>query len=255
MGTVVNQGIRCGSCGGALAESPNMEASQRLPCPACGSMTRQFDVHIEEAVHVSSYLAALKESGGQATGFSETARQGRTSGASLERGQLRSFVVGTSPQGEEDSAAACQVLLERLRADGEFYSHLLAGSEPADCTLASDDIRGARLDVQVVRATISQSFWGTLGNSGSIDSTMAIASVVQEIEQAISLKNNERRIPSRQRADLVLALDATRLPGFGFDAVVQEFRTTRSSWVASLGFKSVWLVGPNPRLCWRLDVA
>ena len=36
--------VVCGKCKCELAEEPNTEASQRVPCPKCGSTSRSFEV-------------------------------------------------------------------------------------------------------------------------------------------------------------------------------------------------------------------
>lgn len=38
-------------------------------------------------------------------------------------------------------------------------------------------------------------------------------------------KAKDRKIPKPMRSKLVLALDATRLPGLAFDAIVRKFRS------------------------------
>ena len=58
-----------------------------------------------------------------------------------------------------------------------------------------------------------------------------------------------------KRSNLMLALDATRLPVLGFEDVVEEFQARFGTWIKSLGFEAVWLVGPQDSLTWRLDNA
>jgi hypothetical protein len=61
------------------------------------------------------------------------------------------------------------------------------------------------------------------------------------------------KLSVRQRAQLVLALDADRLPALALEPVVREFRSRHGPWSAAQGFQQVWLVGPEARLTWRLD--
>jgi hypothetical protein len=107
--------------------------------------------------------------------------------------------------------------------------------------------------VQVVRATISQDLWRQHSGTRAVDVTLSMARVIEELRQAIDLKAKDRKLPPGVRSHLALALDATRLPGLGFDWIVREFRHSQGLWAASLGFKSIWLVGPITRLTWRLD--
>lgn len=253
MGTVT-QNVRC-ECGVMLTEQPNIPAKERAPCPKCGSLARHFEVNISETVRVSSHLSALGERDGEAIGFSESQRDGRISGASIESdGTLRVTVQGTSPQGEQDTQAACRVLLQRLNSEGVVYSDVQLGTGDVDCVLVAASGGAENYDVQVVRALVSPRFWQNLGATGSVQKDMSAPDAVTEIEKSIALKANDAKIPRPSRAALVLALDATRLPGLGFDAIVREFRLARGEWAASLGFKAIWLIGPLPRLCWRLDM-
>lgn len=250
----VNQNVRCGNCGDVLTERTNIPDTDRVPCPTCGSLARQFDVIIEETLRVSSHLTGLGERSGEAISFAETQREGRISGASIEPdGTLRVSIHGTSPQGEEDTEPACRVLLDRLRSEGGIYSDVRPGSGAVDCVLVAASNSSEDCDVQVIRALISPQFWRNLGATGVARENMSAHEAVSEIGKSIALKANEAKVPRRSRAELVLALDATRLPGLGFDTVVREFRLARGAWTASLGFKAIWLVGPIPRLCWRLD--
>ena len=251
MGTVT-QNVRC-ECGVMLTEQPNIPANQRAPCPKCGSLARHFEVNISETVRVLSHLSALGERDGEAIGFSESQREGRISGASMESdGTLRVTVLGTSPQGEEDTQAACRVF-ERLNGEAVVYSDVQPGTGDVDCVSVAASGRDENYNIQVVRALVSPSFWQNLGATGSVRKDMSAFDAVTEIEKSIAVKADDAKFPRRSRAALVLALDATRLPGLSFDAIVREFRLARGAWAASLGFKAIWLIGPLPRLCWRLD--
>jgi hypothetical protein len=253
MGTV-SQNVRC-ECGVALTEHPNIPANERHPCPQCGSLVRRLEVNITETVRVSSHLSALGEREVEAIGFSESQRDGRITGASIEAdGALRVSVQGTSPQGEEDTRAACRVLLERLNNEVAVYSDVQPGTGDVDCVLVAVSGVANNCNVQVVRALVTPPFWQKLCATGSVRKNMSVPDAVAEIEKSIALKANDVKIPPRSRATLVLALDATRLPGLGFDAIVREFRLAKGTWAASVGFKAVWLIGPLPRLCWRLDI-
>jgi len=194
----------------------------------------------------------LQERQGEAMGFSESEHHGTASGSSLEEdGNLQYSIEGKSPQGEQGTPAVCEVLLARMKELGYPYDTVLSGSEPADCVFADSSKRKLPQEVQVARASVSQGLWQQLRYTSAVNRTLTTAMVVKELCDAIQLK--ERKLVPSVRCSLVLALDATRLPGFGFDRIVQEFRRSQGSWAASLGFKSIWLVGPITRLTWRLD--
>lgn len=209
---------------------------------------------ITEAVRVSGHVSALQERGGDAIGFLESEREGRASRATLrDDGSLDMSIVGSSLQGEEDTPAACRVLKERLNAAGSRWGHVIPGHEPADCVLVDAEDPSTTLDVQVVRAIASQDLWRRLNSSGSVQSWPSPAEAATEIQKAIQRKARDEKIPRHLRARLVLALDATRLPGLAFGAIVREFRSTHRVAARSHGFAAIWLVGPVPRLVSRLD--
>lgn len=132
------EAVRCGQCDTVLAEPPNTPADARVPYPSCGSTSRAIAVHATEEVRISDHVSALQECRGEAIGFSESGRQGRASSATLrDEGSLDMSLVGSSPQGEEDTPAACQVLKERLNTDGGHWGRMILGREPADAPRAA----------------------------------------------------------------------------------------------------------------------
>jgi hypothetical protein len=159
---------------------------------------------------------------------------------------------GSSPQGEEDTERACQVLADHLNGDGARWV-VKRGAEPADCDLVDAGDPRTKLSVQLVRAIVSSSLWRELNTQKTASRVLAPKEAISEIRAAIQSKADDARIPTALRSTLILALDATRLPGLAFDAIVQEFRASSMTWAASHGFLAVWLVGPIPRLVSRLD--
>lgn len=211
-------------------------------------------MHFEGEVRVSGHVSALQERSGEAIGFSESERQGRASHATLHDGRsLDMSLKGSSPQGEEDTRATCQILKERLNLDGGHWDRITFGCEPADCVLVDAEEPTRTLDVQVVRAIASQGLWRRLNFTGFLQSSLSPVEAVAEIRMAIEAKARDEKIPRQSRSRLVLALDATRLPGLTFDEIVHQFRLRHLDWVRTHGFAAVWLVGPVSRLVWRLD--
>jgi len=250
----VEQAVKCGGCGVALSEPVDTPVEARAPCPSCGSTKRAFEVHVTDSVQVTSHISALHERQGEAIGFSESEREGCASSASLRgEGSVDISLIGSSPQGEEDTTAACQVLKERLNLDGARWGKVVAGREPADCVLVDSEDAKRTLAVQVVRAIASQEPWRELNSSGSAERSLSSSAAVAAMRAAIEAKARDTKIPRSTRPKLILALDATRLPGLAFDAIVREFRSTSMTWAASHGFAAIWLVGPTSRLVWRLD--
>ena len=132
--------VKCGECGAALDEPVGTSIKDRVPCPSCGSMKRSFIVNIKASVEVSAHLLSLHERKGEAIGFSESIRRGRASRATLrDDGSVNMYLIGSSPQGEEDTTAACQILKERLNLDGANWGYITSENEPADCVLVDAD--------------------------------------------------------------------------------------------------------------------
>jgi len=256
MGKIENkQPVRCGNskCQKELGEEFAPDAhSVRLPCPYCGATARTVGVEMMASANATSHVSVLREHEGEATGFSESERQNRTtSGLQESDGSINLCLIGSSPQGEEDTRTACELLRERLNGDGGHWGSILPGREPADCTLVDSNDPNCTLDVQVVRAIASQTLWQELNKSGSAQLSLSPVDAGVEIRGAIELKL--KKIPTGMRQNLVLALDATRLSSLAFDGIVREFRSANLTWAASHGFAAIWLVGPLARLVWRLD--
>lgn len=69
-----------------------------------------------------------------------------------------------------------------------------------------------------------------------------------------AVKAKEMNIEDKsQRAELLLALDATETGSHVFGQVVDSFRRLYGSWARQLGFKGIWVVGPIAKLTIRLD--
>lgn len=243
---------RCARCDTPI--DPSAPGTPRTPCPTCGATARVFEEHITETLGLSDHWAELHERSGEAIGYSESERQGRASAATLgSDGVLRYSVSGSSPQGEEDTEFTCRILARRLTLEGEDSYDVVPGVEPVDRFLVKRGRPEEELGVQVVRADPSPTLWRQLSASGSVQRDVPVKDLVAALRAAIEHK--EQNLPRSVREDLVLALDANRLPGYAFNAVVREFHWTHLAWAAGLGFNAIWLVGPEPSLTWRLDRA
>jgi hypothetical protein len=110
---------------------------------------------------------------------------------------------------------------------------------------------GGLLRIQVVRAIADPVVWRTLSEAR----TLAASHTAEQVADwmADSVKRKRDQIPPRQRGELVLALDAIRLPVCAFDSVVSSVRERHGAFLESTGFQSVWVVGPTEELTKRLD--
>jgi hypothetical protein len=242
--------VRCEGCGADLAK-----VGRGMACPHCGATTRRIGASGADGIALGEHVATVKRTGGKVTGFGESARQGRAASADQAAdGSLTYSIAGSAPQGEEDTLAACRVLLRRLNDAGARWGNLRVGKEPADCVADDAERVGVRLEIQVTRAIVSPDLWRDLAQSGTVRrERVAASSLAAELRAAIAKKASNAALTRASREKLVLALDATRLPGLAFDAVIDEFRSRYAAWTARQGFVSVWLVGPQSALTWRLD--
>jgi hypothetical protein len=112
----------------------------------------------------------------------------------------------------------------------------------------AEDSHGNRLQVQVTR--VEHTAWKEVARTGRAESVETDEQRATAIWDAITKKS--RRIPPKQRAQLMLALDATRTPGYLRNSVVDEFRTRYGEQAGKLGYVAVWLVGPTPALTFQI---
>lgn len=253
-----NLEVRCTDCGRDLHDVIMLDKpGEQHPCPSCGSTSRTYRKTLQAQVGLSPHVSGLGTRDGESFAFRESERAGRTSSADLEDDGTASFgLKGSSPQGEEDTLETCRVLVGRLNQDGANWENPVLGSGVVDCASRDAGDPDTVLSIQVVRAITDPAFWRELNETGEvIRRNILQTTLVHLLKQAIEAKANDSSIPRGSRSDLVLALDANRLPVLGFDTVIRQARESLGTWAAELGFKSVWLVGPTPRLTCRLDVS
>jgi hypothetical protein len=118
------------------------------------------------------------------------------------------------------------------------------------------DATAQPLCIQVVKAVVEPEIWRTLASTGIIaKSKVAVETLTDLIVDALKKKLDPKKIPPKLRAEIVLALDANRLPGLAFDSVVNTFRERHRAILEGTGFRSIWIVGPTESLTKRLDKA
>lgn len=249
--------VICGVCKMDLSDRTDLSSNEDLPCPQCGSKERAVHIKVEDNISVSDYLTATGREDGRAIAFRESERQGRvTSADENEDGSLSYRLTGTCPQGEEDTLFTCEILVKAFNAAGANWG---GPSEPeevgvADCIALDRENSRNVLSIQVVRAVVDSEFWSKLSKEGGVlESGVDKNTLIACIKDSINKKASDRKIPRRIRQSVILALDATRLPVMALDSVVFDCRNILGTWINSLGFQSVWLVGPTVELAWQLD--
>lgn len=202
-------------------------------------------------------ISILRKENGKIIGFSESERQGTESSAMLEKdGTISSSLKGKSPQGEQDTLLAGQILINVLNRSGDNWSQpeRVGDDDVADCVAYDLDNPKKIIEIQVVRVVIEQKFWKKLSTKGEVNKKGKPLLFESDIKTSIEMKASEAKIPSSYRKNIVLALDATRLAGHTFRPVVNQFCDNFSEYAKSLGFHSIWIVGLWEVLTFRLDL-
>ena len=198
---------------------------------------------------MSGHVAATGLRDGKPFAFSESERAVLTRYASLEAdGSIVLDLKGIAPRNEQDSDEVGAILVSALSAAGPPILLVGRGEQDDDLVLEESN---SRIGVQVVRAMTDPGFWRDLSRTGSVSRiTLTPALAADALRTAITHKAS---IPSAQRPRLILALDALRIPALALAAVVEEFRSTHGAWCQQLGFRAIYVVGPDPSFVARLD--
>jgi len=216
-------------------------------------MPRTITDLLTAGMKISDHVSGTVVEGDAVVGFSESQRQGRAAhGSVTAAGAVDHGFTGPTPTNETGTLDACQRLVRQLNADGGQWVLPIALSEAlphVDCRVESAG--GEHLDIQAVRAMTDATYWHEVGRQGGREvAGEALEDGANALRRSIELKQN--KVPAEARAGLVLALDANDTPALAFDAVVAAFRVAHGEWAASVGFRVIWLVGPNSRMIHRL---
>jgi hypothetical protein len=247
-----DQTKRCATCGAVLR--PTVSGKERLQCPLCSPLPGALAICRDEKIGFSGHVMGEAVRDGQPVGFTESERRDLTRYAALqEDGTILLNLAGIPPRGEQDSENVARVLLDRFCSVCEDW--VLRGRGTGD-----DDILVKRispspcidLSVQVVQALISKSFWEELFCQKQISRRLSIPEISTALRAAIQHKS---LIPPGHRSKMILALNASRVPAFAVGDVAKRFCQVEGLWAASLGFYSIFVVGPTKTWVHRLDDA
>jgi len=195
-------------------------------------------------------LVARKISQDETESIRVVDRRGRSSEAEIDKsGNLSHSITGPSPRGEEGSLDVCSLLVERLNKEGSTWGRPFrpdGADRGVDC-VAEDHEK--KLHIQVTRIP-SRSIWRKLAMLGSVGSQITVGEAAQDLFNAIQ---NKQSIPPHDRPAITLAIDSMDNPGHATPQVVKSFRRRYAHYVDSLGFSSVWVVGPVAAYVLRLD--
>lgn len=245
----------CSECGRLLDDLADLPSGERSPCPNCGSTRRTVGASCVESANAHDYFSALGTREGKPFTYGESLRQdGRAASADRNNDGSFSFSIsGSSPKNEEHTLDTCKRLVRHLNSNGGNWSDPIEGEGYDDCVADDNDNPKRTLRIQVVRASVDRTLWKGLNNEEEwAESNLSPSALASRMWEAIEHK--AREIYPNARGNLTLALDATLLPAFAFAEVIAEFRARHSGFTQSLGFVSVWIVGPSfDELIQRLD--
>jgi hypothetical protein len=185
-----------------------------------------------------------------------TRESGRNEFGEVIGEHARFQLEGPGSQGESDTLFVCETLVNALNSAGVEWPapRLIAdigsrNERGEDCESCTD---GQRLAIQVVKADSDGAIWRDLNVTGAASGTKSTQRVVQGMLETINVKAG--RASAADRGRLLLALDATRVPMAAMAPAVEAFRKQHGRSVRSLGFASVWVVGPTLATTRQLDV-
>jgi hypothetical protein len=212
-------------------------------------MKRNYNKFLECKINTSVHLTGEALRNNQAVGFFESERPDITRyTAFTPDGEIKINLRGLSPKNEQDSDMVCKTLVSVINARGLRVKLEGSGKQDEDFVLT---VNGARVGVQVVRALTDPRFWRELARSGEVgDLIMTVSEAASALRTAIEHKTG---IPPQQRPNLLLLLDAYRLPHLALGPVADQFKREQAIWAQSLGFYAVYVVGPTGNFVSRLD--
>ena len=173
----------------------------------------------------------------------------------LDNGSIDYSIRGRSRQNEEGIFDVCNILIKRLNRDGASWHDLEDMSQPKayneqgiDCQAQDGD---KKLQIQVTRAETDQRVWRTLAQTG--ESSIALPADKASDALRIAIQKKASTIPTSERQQIILALDATETPSYVFQPVIHLFTLNHGEWAKQLRFQGIWLVGPIESLTTQLD--
>lgn len=249
----INNPIVCGTCGENTEIIDDPSLVKGVVCPKCGNEIRSSSFETYGTIRVGGVYSDHLERNGRTVAVKEERFDGRRAEAELVGDdKVRSSIVGPSPQGEEDSLRTCRILIQKLKSLGANWKEPeFVNDGVIDCVAVDRDDPKKKLSIQIVRGNIRQDIWKKLASNGIYENSESIQEIADRIREAIEIK--AKKILPAIRSDIILALDATLLPGSCFSVVVSRLKEQHGEWINQLGFQGVWLIGPDESLTKRLD--
>jgi hypothetical protein len=240
--------MSCPNCGHS-----STDWKEGQPCPRCGAQLLKIEVS-EGPVRVAAEFTAEGKTAGETTGIRHAADAGRS--VSLDLDKETSGIVGSinapARPGETGTKEVCERLLQRLNQEAGITKWdrcecVDDDKSEKDCVAhAIDD--SAPLKIQVTRGVPgSTGIWKPASGTVEADYKFTFGEACRHIETAIQEKAGH--YAPKEKENLLLAVDMLETPGHELEQIT---RRLDPAWIASLGFREIWLVGLTPSLCARL---
>jgi hypothetical protein len=212
---------------------------------------KHHKVTIDAGIRLHEHVSVVKRTGDRFVGFVETERQDVSqSGAHLIDGEVHTQLSGSTPQNEADSLIVAAILVAKLNSLGARWCAPTLASEPADCEAQDQSSPRHILRIQITRPSLG-SVWRDLSVEGSVDVISDESELLAAVKAAIDKKVGQYSAPDRAR--LLLALDANRVPALTLDPVRERLLMALGPVCARSGFASIWVVGPTPEITYALS--
>jgi hypothetical protein len=171
-------------------------------------------------------------------------------------GSVSETIAGPPPRKRETEIRTARLLVERWNLDGGAWEPPISCDEERQRTGAPEDgidcrSHGPDGDVLIQVTSPEVELWAPLHKAGQI--TRPNCNVEDLIDAIWTAIEKKRFVSGRQ--GIVLALDATDCPSYSFRSVVTAFQGKFGLRAASVGYQSIWIVGPSASLVQRLDTA
>jgi hypothetical protein len=198
---------------------------------------------------ITEYASLVKSQEGRVIGFAETERDGVYTQADVNKeGKILMTITGPPPQGESDTLAVARILVTALNARGDDWG-MPREVHDGYCDCKAEDVTNPsnQLCIQVVRAIGGdKNVWKSLGKRTTSTTEWTAEEVVRAAE--VRLLSKAKRLSRNDRAKVVIALDANRLPAFLMQEAKDSVLGQLASVCKALGFAAVWIIGPRPEL-------
>ena len=165
-------------------------------------------------------------------------------------GQIAHSLRGNKRTNETGDLEVCRILLDRLNQDGEPWKDLiqLKAESRAEAGVDCQASHGIHiLDIQVTRALSDPDFWKRV--NPHVPSNLELSNLDCAEQLRVTIANKA----AKPKGGIVLALDSIETPHCT-QHVIELFRSAHGAWARSLGYKSIWVVGPTADLTFQLDV-